>query len=1853
MHLEQVHTQNQDYQYREHEHEHEHEQEHEHKRGQESQCFVANSNGKEPEKGSLLNLPKTSRFFDNSSLPSIDKLELNFHNQGKPLLINGQKSGFTYNPHNNAQFCDPHLSPVNVDNLQTKFTITETSNTLRNEIPFFQLNEDLAKDPVALIDNSEDVGKQFGAIKVKLPYMNQKLIQSTCCIDFDAFKFKTQTLEIIPTEDEFYTRLRFLKQLSDIHENNAKANGNALSCKHISKSEQKIKRENMDINSDFDVANVLETSKKPIDLYKLFKLVTLNGGFTETNADDHFWTETCQTLGFGKDSSDKGTKNTNWLRLVYQKLLLPLENHLNEYHQQGHGLENHANEITIKTEIKNEIVIKNEISTKEDSGAETLSNGKHNIELILPLRNKRLKTESECVQSDAPLLITNSAKLFSRRLGAKVAKGFLTSSANDIVLRPPNAFTVENIDKPLKKSKRNANGINKKVYNTIKPQTELEFCLDYIESADDNNNGNDHSTLEARDSVNSIYTLRQFMEKDLTFQDYLVQNLTFFHKTEKGKHTISDKDFEILYWNYTQKKKQSMVATSVTPQLLLPLKPPLPSHLARQPATEDWLKRIKEVEAGIDLSTRVHGSGFCKPSEDLLAKKRLFSNSHAAKQPTHAAALTLPSNEEYLQAALFPWNLHNFSSLSNLILGILSEEDFLGPRLQEPRINIDMTFSIRNWTCEDQFTQLISYHHFGAPKKWIFIPESEFEKFEMLLEKVTREYRSLPSSSNIFPSSSINCYEPVTAQKLASILSKGENDAMSLAAFAIKHTHLTYSNSKRLPLKNEKLHAFMNQPAFQRNQDITITLDLLDSHNIKYTTSIQHQGEYIVKYPKTYSFSQSFGFNCTEEVNFASSIWLNYALEGEKWVTQQGILPNFLVFKLLASVATSYDSGEFISFNDQVFAKIAKLYETVLLRELQLRDQVRALKIKECGISFDDKELHDIVADDNLEFAFPTRIIVSDKKTNKESILMSMDTFLKHHAGDQDLFKDLHIEMQTYYSDDKIRSFSKIFGEYSVDFQSWLASFENIMSGELVKEQREEREKEQKQDSVSEQKSDGKESELSLKHYKQFLMEGEKIYSCISSTSLSTSESFDKEKFQRFKSHLLSLKSFIASATQFVEDCQNILSLKHQQRIRNVQDLSSGERLVSLHDLLKLVEEVPKLIFTCPEIDQLLELQNEVENFDKACQNLISKKNKSLQEIEDLINLGESFGLIIPSLEFLIRIRDRIKWIQIYNLIEKGVDPYADKKEVFTIDDLKLFHKEGLSILATQDLQRIKGIEKIYNESVIFEDQVGRFLHYNFVHDLDFEKLNAIIDDFTNKKLFISLNNYNNLSKIHANMKLIQQYKEKIFQHQLQLQYKHRYPELKQLYNSIMECGLKFDVVKIERILPLAEKWVEKTSRLFDKVKLYTTMRRKVNLDNVNQKLTMNGKLVENLLRVLQKAEFNLSPDDVYERSSSYLQSINSEENSNYYCLCREYENGTMVECESCNEWYHVPCVKTISDTNAEHYECPICLFFKSLQLGTQQEQGVIFLNQLNEEDLYSVYEEVRNLPCQPVNEVAILADLINLVTKFKQEFQHRLTWIKQEEMDLVAKLDVLRYEVRKLSGCGVHFKDFSQELIGMLKQTMGLIELQKQQKEQNTLGVEHPPPIAALVPEIAFNTLASMLADVTPSKNDFHQNSVAPILSSTQLDGATSQNLRVLNEDENKPQLIVNKRGTLGIDTKKKSSGNNRNSDCVSQELSFDDGGSGGVSGGVSGGGDGKNLYSNKVHDDGCSNSLGTEHEYKDDTAVVFSANGEPLDKHNRNQIQNQNHPMEAKIQQLVHDVYSDNNLEPSSNDITKNLNN
>ncbi|KAI5954756.1 ECM5 [Candida theae] len=1460
--------------------------------------------------------PKSSRFFDTSTLPDLKHLEVSddVHHQ---VLFNGQVSNFNYSPFNISQQKLKASPAINYDSIPNKFAIAPTSYQEENEIPFLRLSEEQAKDPISFIDNLRELGSKYGAVKVKLPSKDEKLFQTTNQVNSDLFWFHTNKLLNNPTSDELLVRLEFHRNLLQFHQSDQHNYFEDVDA-------TRAKEKNGTANLQFHLNKLPMIDKRPLDLYKLYQSVIIRGGFIEV-INKKLWAQIGRELGYkGKIM----TSLSSSLKASYQKILYPYELYLAN---RSMGL------------VK-----------EEQSTLETLSSGsKRNIQPI-DTPEKKQRADNRYY---APRIV-GSEKQFKRQLNTKVSKGMLANSPHLIDVKQPNTYVVKQTDK--KRNKKAAD----KVTAFITPQASLQAGLSYIRDHQDESCSTDVPKIA------SSYTLRQFMEKDIKFQEHIIhQNRHLFCPDASQRDCIKFQDLENLYWRY-----------------------------ARNTDIDSVFSNGIELEMGKDLPTSVHGSGFVRIGDDIANFKNALNNhllslSHAksavnSKNPNTTPHVFSQQNpwdfnrvdniDQTIESALYPWNLHNFATLPNAILGTLNQFDVGNQELTETRVNVGMTFSTENWTCEDHFTQLINYHFFGAPKRWYFIPESEFDKFERLVKDVNTDLTS---------SSAMSRNEISRAESVSTALFRSSNEELEtdLVIKAIENSVNTKADHK-LPHRNVRFANLCQRGELLLNQDLRITPELLDYHNIRYTTTVQHPGEFIIKFPKTYSSAQSYGFNFTEETNFASSLWLDYALHGEKWLTKQGILSNFSIFKLLITVASIYDNGGSISFNSDVFSKVANLYKGLYLKEIELRDQIRKLKVKETNVT--EESLSDIIADDDYGAAFPSRVMITDVDS-KDSMFVSMENFL-HYSSSPEFMENFVVELQLFHSDEKLKTFHKVLSEYSVDFESWIQNYESLMA-------------------------EG--DEIPLKQYKVLLNEGDKINSSISSTSVVGGQSYDQQRMRVFGEYLENLRYFTTSASQFIEECQNVLALKHQQRIRNGQDLAHQERAFSLKELASLVERISSLNFTCPEIEQILELKTEIQNFDKASRSLIAKKGRSLQEFDDLISLGESFGLDIPSLDFIIRIRNRLRWIKTYNLIEKGVDPFSDRKEVFSIDDLKEFYNSGLELLAAGDLEYIQSIEVILNQSIVFNNDVRKFLQYTFVHDLDVEKLRSIVDSFTSEKLFLSSENYSELSKVHSSLELITRYKD------TQGGGKLAYHELKQLYNGIIDSGLKFETSSIQESLQKTECWSDLQWQKLEKVRIITTINNTIARDSVNPKFTFNAKLVEKVQRLVYKCEFSLSIDDKFEESSSFVShQENEHDDPKYYCVCREYEHGTMVECDECKEWYHVQCVKDFSKPKEEIYKCPICLL-----LSSGETEDKYLMTKLSMDELIDMYNDGEALEAVPVNEMTAMKDLIDILNSYSRSLNLNDVLNEPNEQ---TRFEKLMFVLRKLYGCGVQITDLFQKVL-------------------------------------------------------------------------------------------------------------------------------------------------------------------------------------------------------------------------------
>lgn len=1294
--------------------------------------------------------------------------------------------------------------------------------------------------------------------------------------------------------------------------------------------------------------------KRPLDLYKLYRSVLMRGGFEEV-INKKLWAQIGRELGYkGKIM----TSLSSSLKSSYLRILYPFELHMRE----------------VNTDIKNEL-------NPPQSSEINNQNGKRELETSFDTSKK--------VKSEPPLII-GSSKEYKRSIKSKSSKGYLLNSPHLIDVKQPNSL----IMKPETDTKIGTKKSTDIIESAILPQTQLNHALRsiYVRQSIIQ----DDSRLKSNGKFASIYSLRQFMEKDLKFQEYIILNnkthfnkisttsANFLHFNELNapsseRNVIKFDSFEELYWNYIQNQNNVDIVT-------------------------DGI----ELENGVDIPNSINGSGFAKLGDEFVNYKNTLNNIninssicknnsiHSNSSNNGSIETSYFNSKDYstklLEASLNPWNLHNIAILPNSLLGALSDSDLNNQDLINTRLNIGMTFSTENWCKEDHFTQLCNYQFFGAYKRWYFIPELEFERFEKLILEVNEKYHNRINVNNQtwdIENLSKNMIEDGIEHD--TLMNSLENMINPISDIRMKHSNVYFQ--KLIEKRSSSL---------RYNQEFLITPQMLDEKGIKYTTTIQKPGEMIIKYPKAFSSTLSFGMNLSEEVNFATKLWLDYALEGERLLSKESIIPNFSTFKLIVNLIQLYDSGKSIGFNSDIYYKIRIMYDDFYKKELDIRKKVRKLiSFKELIIDEKFNGELDLISDDELIDTFPSKVVLIDTN-NKQSFILGLDSFLENYKDKTIPFDEFKVELHLVYSDDKLKSFAKILQGYSINFDNWMKNYEKLMN---------------------------ENSEVTLKLYKSLLLEGEKIYSAISSSNflsrLGNKDDYEAIKLNTFKSYIENLKIFLNESNQFIDSCQGILALKHQQRIRN------GNEFQSLPDgldrLLNLIKKIPTLNFSCPEIDQILELKIEIENFEKASRILLNKQSKNILEFDDLINLGESFGISLPSLNFLIRIRNRMKWISSFEIIDSGGDPYSDKKEIFSLQNLRDFFQEGVKILGSRDIEKVTRIKSILETSENFNHEVTKFLDVKFDDELQDDQLNEIIDRLKENNLFIDLNVYNRILDLQSNRTLIESFKD--FKNS---DIKFSYSDTKQLQNWICDSNLNFQISILQDQLSETDLWIFSVWNHFKDIKSNSLYLKKVYPEELNLKLTIHNELVDKISQLIYNLEF-LESNDIYEGSSPYLAKFckDSEMTQKFYCICRDLEYGTMIGCDRCNEWYHIQCLQDYVHTkDEEHYICPIC----KLVEPSSKVQGNFRL-QVNNSDLMNLLAIGKNLKVVPTNELLILSILVE---KFNQQILKLYS-----EVEKIKLVDIpeqrhyhLMFLLRKLYGGPIRNNEAIEKILKLLSET-------------------------------------------------------------------------------------------------------------------------------------------------------------------------------------------------------------------------
>lgn len=1409
-----------------------------------------------------------------------------------------------------------------------KFTLVESSGSQEDYIPSYSYDTLCPADPIKFVESHVQKGTEFGAIKLSVGSLHDKLTAPYRDLNPDTFTVTSKRVVYNPPQNELYDRLSFLKELLMLH----KSSGVVPSVKqeplvspephspedkptfmvlfNISKPGSPTKPNmtsnqprvvlsrpatppdsfptphlSMDLPAKF--GTIPSIDNQPIDLYLLYKFVSSENGYLYVSSQN-LWATIANKLGY-----EEGLETTSaTLAETYAKVLYPLELKNNE---KNAALSN----VGALPEIGQTMI-----------DPEAPSEPPRKIHKLGP---------------DIPFL-RGSAEEFPRSIRAKASKG--------ILLNAPSQAAV----------KSTIFSHNELPHEKVLSQEIVLQINNYLQWIASNISRADTATTPWPIRLATSRTLSQIIKRDHLYHERILMSL----KSKNG----------------------SLKPEAQTEPEILPIEV-LEAEFMTTVQNSTVVNESGGLERFVDNSGSLSPTIMHPENNDPTHRIKQINGSAKSGTVTPLSCKILKINSDQFSTSVNPFNLQNLPFLPNSILAALNDADLDSKHLTSVSMNVGTTFSIENWKCEEHFTQKCDYLVAGAWKRWYFIPELDFGKYENLVEEIvaTRESdRHGDKIEGILFSMTTNFPNGLPEDEIVvhSVANIPSDDILP-----------------RLPAKNAKLQQIIDKALklTRRNLDYFITPAMLAERGIKYYTTIQKPGEMIYTYPKTYSCSISFGFNISEHVNFASKLWLEYGMEGERWLAKQSLLPNFLTFKLFVSLIHQLDTTAHsaLHFESDVHDELLLVYSNVMEAELELRQFVRRL-VKTKDILVEEKFMTetDMLSDVDFQPLYPTKVILQVGAT--QSLSMSLDNFkaylveLEKDPRLPNLIKNSKVELHLFCPDEKLRSWRRLLQESSVDLDGWLEKYDDALSSEDI---------------------------LALRTYKLLLLEGQKIWAAISklnanyleyveNNSRALVESRKTVKIENFIRKLQSLRMFVEESNIIVEQCQTILSLKHQQRIRNgaeapVQDHQDNEKHLLL--LVDLCNKISKLSFYAPEFEQVSEFKNEIESFDRACRQLIDQNTVSSGDAADMISLGSSFGIKIPSLQFLIRLKDRVEWLKTYETIITGGDPFLGKKEIFQMPDLEKFRAVGAECLASADVQKLATIDRYLTVGHDHDHHVRNYIQQNqFLNGVNLAELENIMTDMEErvklsgeKRLFVYLESYHKLLDLKAQeskIKFLQSY------HKSQ----HALFDVQQMLHELKSVPYTSRVDNIEEAVARSKAWIYQVETYMETIKVRETAASVPK----SHKQACSPRLMHKLSLILDncKTAFtNLAIDSV-EKSAPYAfyygLEITEPAQTMRYCLCRDTEEGAMIECDRCHEWFHFNCVSHLSpigEKEDDKYTCPACLV---LERYKQDKVVGIFPEKLPEKKLEDLITYGSALRVQPTSELNLLKEIVEIASQFK-----------------------------------------------------------------------------------------------------------------------------------------------------------------------------------------------------------------------------------------------------------------------------
>lgn len=378
---------------------------------------------------------------------------------------------------------------------------------------------------------------------------------------------------------------------------------------------------------------------------------------------------------------------------------------------------------------------------------------------------------------------------------------------------------------------------------------------------------------------------------------------------------------------------------------------------------------------------------------------------------------------------------------------------------------------------------------------------------------------------------------------------------------------------------------------------------------------------------------------------------------------------------------------------------------------------------------------------------------------------------------------------------------------------------------------------------------------------------------------------------------LVDLKKFVNKCNEWVEEATNYITRKQQNRRKNEKawrksnsakaaEMEEREKeLRNIDNIHKLLAQAEEISFDCPEITTLAERAEAITEFQRdARAALDNPRIRSTQEFEDLAELGRGFNIDVPEVESLESLVRKMKW----------TDDARERKTKFqTLGDVRAFIKQGLSIGITEDDPHMVRNKDLQARGELWEAKAKELMDMEVIHHPQLEALSTQADT-----LPVSNETRARVDAILSKQREAQKQIISLYESSRDDNFQNRpkYKEAREVLDGLSELNSKpTGTVDLENAVKRHENWMRKGKKLFGKANAPLHILQ-VHMNYVAEHNSYCFDLTDKPRMPVEPASRENSPAEGQD-----VEGVKSEKN--VFCMCRQPEAGTMLECELCHEW--------------------------------------------------------------------------------------------------------------------------------------------------------------------------------------------------------------------------------------------------------------------------------------------------------------------------------------------------------------